>query len=719
VTATAGDTTANVSWTAPSSNGGGTITRYTVTPYIGSTAQTGLAVPLTGNPPATSTTVSGLTNGATYTFAVTATNANGTGPASSQSNAVTPSTVPAAPTAVTATAGNGSANVGWTAPSNNGGSNITQYTVTPFIGSTAQATTLVTGSPPATSTTVTGLTNGTAYTFTVTAANVNGPGAASSQSSAVTPSAAPTVSSVTPAAGASGVPVSVAPTATFSQAVVTNTVSFTVQDSSGNSVAGSTTFDPTNTVATFTPTSSLAVSTTYTATVSGAQNANGTAMSSPFSWSFTTAGLQCPCSVWQNGTPTGAVDDTDTGQVNLGLQFQASANGYISGVRFYKEADNTGTHVGSLWSSSGTQLATGTFANETASGWQELDFSTPVAITAGTTYVASYFTSVGHYAVTNNGLAGAVTNPPLTALANGGVYAYASGNAFPSNTFNASNYWVDPVYTQSANVPPTVTTVTPAAGTGGVATSVAPTATFSQAVVTGTVSFTLQAAGGSNVNGSLSWSSGNTVATFTPSTALANSTTYTATVSGAQGTNGLSMSGSFTWSFTTAPAAGSSSSIWQNGTPTGASDANDTSAVNLGVQFKASTTGRVLGVRFYKYSDNTGTHTGSLYSCTTTACTGGTLLASGTFASETASGWQELDFTTPVSITAGTNYVVSYHTNAGHYAVTSSGLSSAVTNGPLTALASGGVYAYGSGNAFPSLKYNASNYWVDVVYTSP
>ena len=70
-------------------------------------------------------------------------------------------TAPGAPTGVTATAGNGSANVSWTAPSSNGGSPITSYTVTPYIGSTAQTPVTVTGSPPATSTTVTGLTNGT------------------------------------------------------------------------------------------------------------------------------------------------------------------------------------------------------------------------------------------------------------------------------------------------------------------------------------------------------------------------------------------------------------------------------------------------------------------------------------------------------------------------------------------------------------------------------
>ena len=101
----------------------------------------------------------------------------------------------------------------------------------------------------------------------------------------------------------------------------------------------------------------------------------------------------------------------------------------------------------------------------------------------------------------------------------------------------------------------------------------------------------------------------------------------------------------------------------------------------------------------------------------TVVTAGGTLLATGTFGGESASGWQELDFSAPVSVTAGTTYVASYHTDTGHYAITANGLGSAVTNGPLTALASGGVYAYGSADAFPSDSFNASNYWVDVVYS--
>src|SRR5262249_18727837 len=89
----------------------------------------------------------------------------------------------------------------------------------------------------------------------------------------------------------------------------------------------------------------------------------------------------CPCSIWSPSTIPSAMD-TDASALEIGLKFRADVNGTITGIRFYKYAQNTGTHVGNLWSASGTRLATVTFSGEAASGWQQATFATPVAITA-------------------------------------------------------------------------------------------------------------------------------------------------------------------------------------------------------------------------------------------------------------------------------------------------------------------------------------------------
>ena len=64
-----------------------------------------------------------------------------------------------------------------------------------------------------------------------------------------------------------------------------------------------------------------------------------------------------------------------------------------------REPANTGTHIGSLWDSSGNLLGQVTFTNESAAGWQQANFSTPIAVNANTTYVASYFAPNGGYAI--------------------------------------------------------------------------------------------------------------------------------------------------------------------------------------------------------------------------------------------------------------------------------------------------------------------------------
>ena len=141
--------------------------------------------------------------------------------------------------------------------------------------------------------------------------------------------------------------------------------------------------------------------------------------------------------------------------MELGVKFRSNTNGYITGVRFYKGALNTGTHIGNLWTTSGQNLARATFVNETASGWQEVTFGTPVPITAGETYVASYHAPAGHYAEDGGYFTAAnahlYTSYYLSALTDGvsgpnGVYNFSSSTTFPSLGYVQSNYWVDVVF---------------------------------------------------------------------------------------------------------------------------------------------------------------------------------------------------------------------------------------------------------------------------------
>jgi len=118
-----------------------------------------------------------------------------------------------------------------------------------------------------------------------------------------------------------------------------------------------------------------------------------------------TVAAQASYTVWSGTVPVVADAGPDNA-VELGVKFSADVNGYITGIRFYKAATNTGTHVGNLWTNSGTLLATATFTSETSFGWQQVTFSSPVAITANTVYVASYHTNAGHYSDDQNYFAG-------------------------------------------------------------------------------------------------------------------------------------------------------------------------------------------------------------------------------------------------------------------------------------------------------------------------
>jgi chitodextrinase len=156
----------------------------------------------------------------------------------------------------------------------------------------------------------------------------------------------------------------------------------------------------------------------------------------------------CPCTIWPpSATPT-LITDPDRNAVELGVKFRADSDGFITGIRFYKGPQNTGKHTGHLWTSTGTLLATVTFSNETASGWQQATFSAPVPISANTVYIASYHTRVGRYSADTRYFSSqGVDTPPLHALAGAnGVYRYGSRSRFPNQTYQSSNYWVDVIF---------------------------------------------------------------------------------------------------------------------------------------------------------------------------------------------------------------------------------------------------------------------------------
>ncbi|RJS24972.1 hypothetical protein DRW03_07540 [Corallococcus sp. H22C18031201] len=487
--------------------------------------------------------------------------------------------------------------------------------------------------------------------------------------------------------------------------------------------------------------------------------------------------------------PTVASVTNDSASVELGVKFTSDVAGDITGIRFYKGANNTGTHVGSLWTRTGTQLATATFTAETATGWQQVDFATPVRITPGTTYVASYHAPVGAYGFTDAGLTTGLDNPPLHAPSGpssggNGLFQYGASSVFPTSSYRNSNYWVDVVFRPAEPVTLWPSTATP---------SVASVTNDAQAVEVG-VKFQADVSGnvlgvrfykgtantGTHV-GNL-WSSSGTLlatATFSAETAtgwqevrfsapvaIAANTQYVASYfapvgayafndgalatgldtpplhalpGNANGGNGVYAYGASTrfptqsfnnsnyWVDVVFQATGAPPptqppvpglSLWSASATPAVATAPETQAIELGMKFTSDLDGKVKGIRFFKGGGNTGAHVGNLWSST------GTLLASATFTSETASGWQLVEFATPVDIAAGTTYVASYFAPMGGYSYDSDGLAAGMNTPPLHALpgattaGGNGVYAYASTSTFPSQSYRSTNYWVDVLFQS-
>jgi Domain of unknown function (DUF4082)/Abnormal spindle-like microcephaly-assoc'd, ASPM-SPD-2-Hydin len=374
-----------------------------------------------------------------------------------------------------------------------------------------------------------------------------------------------------------------------------------------------------------------------------------------------------------NVTPAN-VDGGDTNATEVGMKFKSDTSGTITALRFYKAKGNTGTHVGHIWSVSGTLLGRATFTNETASGWQTVTFATPVAITANTVYVAAYFAPVGHYSYNTGYFSNAVNNAPLHALANGvsgpnGVYHHGTQGAFPStSTYASINFWVDIVFsaqTTTANPKITVSPSTLSFGSTAVNTATTGSVTITSS---GTSPLTVNSAAVSGTGFSLI--AGTFPTTLNPNSSMtlqlqfkptasgaatgkltiaSNSTTGSSTVVSLSGTGGaaanpqlkvsatalsfgsvavntattgsvtLTSSGTSAVTVSSASVSGTGFSI-SGGSFPATLNPNQTMTVQL--QFKPTAAGAATGAVTFKSNSTTGSSTGVSLSGTGTASAG-------------------------------------------------------------------------------------------------
>ena len=539
---------------------------------------------------------------------------------------------------------------------------ITSFTATDDAGVTGYLVT-ETSTPPSASDGGWSATAPTSYTFaapgskTLYAWAKDAAGNVSASASAavtITPSdtTPPVVSSTSPADGATGVSTGTVVTVSFSEAMEPTTINTTSFTLSG--AAATVAYNDASHTATLDPAAPLEPDTTYTATVDGVTDAAGNSLEAPYVWSFTTASSS-------GGDTTPPTVSTFT--------IPATATTLTVFISSFTANDNIGVTGYLLTESSAVPTPT-------AAGW---------SATAPSSYI---FDSAGSKT----------------------LYAWAKDAA--SNVSDSLSDSV--VLTLPDTTPPTVESVSPAGGATEVATDAVLTVTFSEAMDPATINATTFTLDG--MPAVVTYDAGTKAAMLEPAVPLSPDTTYTATVDGVADAAGNALAAPHEWSFTTAAGGSSnSSSLWDDTfIPTILSD-SDTNAVELGVKFQSDVDGSITALRFYKSSANTGTHTGHLWT------SAGTLLASVTFTNETTSGWQEMSLATPVAISAGTTYIASYHAPAGRYSADSAYFTAAYDNPPLTAPSSGssggnGVYRYGAAGGFPNQTWNATNYWVDVVF---
>jgi len=194
-----------------------------------------------------------------------------------------------------------------------------------------------------------------------------------------------------------------------------------------------------------------------------------------------------PTTEFPSGGAAGAEANVVDAPVELGIKFRVTQGGTASAIRFYKGNTNTGTHIGTIWDNTGAVVASVTFTGETASGWQQMNFVSPVVLSPGITYTASYWGANGLYAASSGGLGNVtdITRGPFIIIAHNtgtsaadpgnegnGMYDYdpAGGVNYPQTiSGDASNYWVDISFTTFFPLPVSLVDFHANAGTHDIA----------------------------------------------------------------------------------------------------------------------------------------------------------------------------------------------------------------------------------------------------------
>ena len=417
-------------------------------------------------------------------------------------------------------------------------------------------------------------------------------------------------------------------------------------------------------------------------------------------------------------TTTVTNDPTD---YELGMRFTANVAGTITELRYFRgaaDAGDTDTRVLNLWNAAGALLGSVTVTSAAGeSDWQVGVLSTPIAIEAGATYVVSYGTTQ-NYAATANYFGTAHSGPDgvLTAGAASGVFAAGTPGAFPTATYNATNYWADVTF-----VPGTVTNVAPVITSGAAFTS--PENRLTVGAITATDAnanpLTYAIAGGADAalftidaqTGLLRFVS---APNFEAPADAGGNNVYDLTVSVSDGIE-PPVTQAITVSVADRAEDGSGSNVFGSSDAPTTTETTDPTDYELGMRFTANVAGTITELRYFRGAADAGDTDTRVLNLWNAA---GVLLGSVTVTSAAGEfDWQVGVLSTPIAIEAGATYVVSYGTTQ-NYAATANYFNTAHSgpDGVLTAGAASGVFAAGTPGAFPTATYNATNYWADVTF---